>query len=922
MILLGNLIWSILVAFPFVLSAPSRKRRCEYDSKPEFVPDQALDLAQFLLEDVMVKTDFDELRHLKRSFLISMHILPEVSAKKKSSVVPTEYWALFSHPIVQEALEYCVPELSAQEAVNFARRYPKYFFKASPPVLEAILDYSAFTVIDVLLESEHCLEGYLLDIESAVKTLPTDSIGKAIQNAKYELNPRQQKLIESRVPELLLQAKDDPRLVYQFALLYFDEFDYAALLEELNFDSKMQCLAIHPSFGNLIKASKIIGMKQMLPFSEWKMLVFAYVVYTDTLMEQIFAVIVKYYPIFVGLKESTFIKCHQLMINDLKLICQERSKLLSSCSWDKNWKILLSVPLSKQVRDALEAVDLQTKDILINSKVTHCKIQQWLWAQASQLKAFPFKVKSTKEIMAAFKNCFFASEEFKRFRGGHIASIFFNHIMFGEELVSLREELEEFFKNHANCYITNFGGIKERILVLKDFNLPIKRIMEASLHVFNSYYSSEENDPVKAAYNNFTGRLALEQLIQFNVPSNVLLEAIIDSSLPLVIDGVFLGEKTEIRYFYKFLQGFPEIIGKHHWEYFIEKKFFEEGFVANFTGNMIRSFDGKVPLPNFEVMARGLYAVPVAEIKRFLRQAGFMLDRPLCFAECMHPSIFKSYEEEASEESLEFFNMLTPWLLSADSLILSHCKLAETLIVHIKNNGNLVTFLECVIKYLLRNETNFLMIRVDIDYVPSVISNLKLERHTRQIFSKFLSKLMKKISKPRLLEIAKIVQTCLNSGPIGTNRIVFLNNLIRDIQLSILQFGMNNFLNSVSNAMDSLLTVRSILGEEQQGVDKYTLALANARKLKEASEVLMPGNDFNNLHFAFVDLESNSKTLRLGKLDNSIFQKALNGQFKQCFKVICKEVSEIAKVDFNKGEFVVNAAKEENKEETAALERK
>ena len=106
-------------------------------------------------------------------------------------------------------------------------------------------------------------------------------------------------------------------------------------------------------------------------------------------------------------------------------------------------------------------------------------------------------------------------------------------------------------------------------------------------------------------------------------------------------------------------------------------------------------------MPNLELLKRSLYAVSVDKVKEFLLNCNFMLKKPIRFVECLNPQVLEDYRREASEEDVEFFNMITPALHLAHKKSFDYFHFAEVLINCFKKTGDIKMFIEAVMKYLL-----------------------------------------------------------------------------------------------------------------------------------------------------------------------------------------------------------------------------
>ncbi len=378
--------------------------------------------------------------------------------------------------------------LTAAEAVSFARNQSNLFFGfTSPSLLEAIPDYSQFTPEDLKAGNSISLHSILLEIESAVKTMPIKTLG--ING--YNLSPRAEELVQQRLVELACAAIYNLPLRYQYVLLH----DSVPMKIKMKGKKKhgrkaSESPAEHQVYGSLIGVTSIIKAKPALTADDWAGLVFAYAVYTGDLTEQMFASIIKYYWKTKGLKEETFLEVHSVAIGDLKKICEERFKLLQECE-SENLKTLLYTPLSKQVRDALQAVNEHSIDLLVTKRVLPAEVQQWLWAYVGRSNSC-FTVKSTKELVSALTGLASEFEDAKlrkSFLGRPIVSIFLKYITFGEDcLDGVKEQLLELKNWYAHASITDYGDLQLKFPELLNENsllvlvsLQAQRILQANI---------------------------------------------------------------------------------------------------------------------------------------------------------------------------------------------------------------------------------------------------------------------------------------------------------------------------------------------------------------------------------------------------------------------------------------------------------
>ncbi len=163
-VFLSSVILATSIVFP---KSVAQRHRIAHDILPPIPDFNLIDCAHRFLEEVMSVSDPDEVRQVKRAFLTEINAIPKKKLKAVIKIAINQdldtninSWFQFNYPTVQEALELALTEVSASEAVYFARSYPLFFFQASPVIIEAIKDFSAFTVKDVEMELKYHLEAF------------------------------------------------------------------------------------------------------------------------------------------------------------------------------------------------------------------------------------------------------------------------------------------------------------------------------------------------------------------------------------------------------------------------------------------------------------------------------------------------------------------------------------------------------------------------------------------------------------------------------------------------------------------------------------------------------------------------------------------------------------------------------------------
>lgn len=972
-----------------------QKNRFRIEYIPDVGTNQLIDRAYLLLEELTNLTDAEERRNAKRSFLKKVLILPsddlssEKGKKKKTSnvikIAETDQFMgsiTLSYPTFSEALEHCLTELTASEAAAFARTYQIYFYSAPLPVLEAIKDYSAFEVSDLAAEQ---IKGTLLNIESAVRTLPISCLVKSLETIAFQLSEHQQQLIKLRAAELIEEAKSNPQLIYQLVLPYVDVFgesleavaaksaspvsakrakkkknksataapttsseDKGSETKEKTFEDlipKHESPSLHPVFGELVDADRIIAMKPILSPAQWKQLVFCYGLYTNTLVENIFASVVRCYAKFAPTQFSTFVMFHRLLIDDLAKIAADRVKLLRVCSKDDNLKALLSSPLSRQVRDALEAADENTKRLVENPDTFSPQVfQQWLWAQVKEdfgknnQAPFPFRVKSTEELLTALANCFkitstvdknqnrskssrkndskrvtsnrdikLSDDEqsvYEHFRYGFMVNLFLDHLVFGETIEGDSENSRESLKGQFLSRLDSKRietssspmefpetlGPEDKIELLFTFAEAFNKYIIAFDNIvkLNELLKAIEADEKSCHFVFSFKKHYLQRIIQFSIPSDLLLDTLL--RLGSVKDHSFV----------QVISAFPELLGYQHWEYLLSKGYCPESMVRNFTGNMIsRLGSDRLNFPPLDQMIRGLYAVPVEKVKQFLRQSEFLLNNPPVLINCTHPELARSYYTDINEESIRFFHLVASHLYDIGSRDINNLWMfADALIEYHKKTKDTLAFIKYTVRFLLAIEMQYTYAAVDLYLNPSTIIQANLECLQAEVISReMLTKYIEGNSNLFSDDFADAVtslQSYIKFGPLSSTR----TSLILEFAVTV-DKSFSYAIISKSSDCEHLPIIREtltrILGNRKTFKDKPKEFLAKTTKVcndfYEFARTFISGDELSQLHMLLASIESVIEPHKLGLpewISIGVLEKAIANGFKAFYRLIGK----------------------------------
>ena len=695
---------------------------------------------------------------------------------KVYSIYPTfDFFAHMNYPACTEALELTVPSLSAQEVLHFANTYPTVFYTFSPTILEAIPDYSAFSVAEIKKTIEYVNFFTFLNIESAIKTLPIDSVIYLMAHLQFVFPPTILKNLEHRQNELSLSALDDPRLLYQYFLVYFNDSEFKSInfsiSEFLQNDSSKTVKAggkkssIKKSedeigtsqntvYGNLIDVNKILNFaeQKQIPANEFIMLAFSYAIYTDILLEMIFdsfrvwaqyvqsqAEFLIRYEKYLSVPEycSRFEWNEKLAfhIKDLKRIISARKELISAFELesDENSSFLhlLSVPLSFARNEELKSAFSSTHQLpsSLNSS-SPFDLATWLWSQLMTdytPSVFPFKFGITSEIVESF-NKFGDLVKCPRFCSGLVSSRFFEFLL--QNNPTIPKEILNHLLNLSEPFVQNFGNLrifdgdrKSDVEKTKTYNT-ISNLIQ---RVFYFYHLLKQGNIESVTYIMFVmKRRNLENALYSLFSPNQIPELIQSDSL---IDFV--------------LTLFPEILGFHNLHFLASHNLLSKNMIKNLPPTMVAklldviNFDD---LDNLDGVSRGLIAVPPSKIGKYLEMKNFRLEDPVKFIRSASKYLFFKMFEPSSESNIKLFNMLTPFMAEIGILVNSPIyQLPEAIKSFFEKEKNVKVVYSSILSWLIMREVNFMKFKTDYyqiqdqsHYEIALLNFLTAERTVRR----------------------------------------------------------------------------------------------------------------------------------------------------------------------------------------------
>lgn len=329
---------------------------------------------------------------------------------------------------------------------------------------------------------------------------------------------------------------------------------------------------------------------------------------------------------------------------------------------------------------------------------------------------------------------------------------------------------------------------------------------------------------------------------------------------------------------------------------------------------MIRRLGNSLFLPKLEMLNRGLFAVSFENVKAFLSESKYLLDNPLRFAECLNPSLFKAFEEEASEESIEFFSMLTPWLNYAQIDTLNRYKLADVMISFANKTQNIVKYVEYCFQYILNVELNFLQFRHDADFTTANISEkfvlqIKIESETRDRLLRFLLYVEKDEETSKIYEVLIGTFKCLSFGPINPCRLELLMHLEKTCHLAVEKLKDNK--PRAEFFIDAAYSLRLLFQTRFSENNTTPAALAQATHSHAnffmiLTRVLRPKNDYNELLFILATLETGAGPCLLNSdyIPSEIIKDAVSGKFGSEMAKLCRLIVKNRNLDYENWEFV------------------
>lgn len=141
--------------------------------------------------------------------------------------------------------------------------------------------------------------------------------------------------------------------------------------------------------------------------------------------------------------------------------------------------------------------------------------------------------------------------------------------------------------------------------------------------------------------------MAFERLIQFSITPEQCAE---------IVENVAVVKNLLIK--------FPELFGIRNLRHLAVLDKLPMAALLNLNGNCFSKLQDLLPDFNYELMTRGLYAVPNEKVMKLIASKNFQLDNPIGFIENVNRGFLKTALKSPSEESIEVVNLYTAWLFS------------------------------------------------------------------------------------------------------------------------------------------------------------------------------------------------------------------------------------------------------------------
>lgn len=728
--------------------------------------------------------------------------------------------ATLNFPVCSEALVLSLDALTPEEVPNIARFHPEFFYNTSIAVLEAIPDYSKFTVKDVENSIQHLYTGTsLLDVGSAVKTLHINSVVALMESVDFVFTPLALENLKMRSHELATVALHDPRLLYQHILPYFAPEDFKEVEKSVaemqraagvsknsakgakggkGTETEVITTASVSAFGNLIDASPILQLSKTLKPEKFTMLVFAYVVYTDILLERIFTAIAAGWEKCIQ-EHAEFCAnyCHKLQeekpehwaviepvlneidafevfhvaINDLKHIYAERKRLLTKFGGATSpISVLLTVPFSWKTRSQWKvALECDKSTILAPSLLSPVSdVINWLWHQVLSEHCGPLKLDqqsktTTDEIIASFNAVFKDRPEFSNFIGGIVPSAFFNILLGGRnpEVQENKEKYLAILKQFCSLLHDNFGNMQA--LTEEPIEWPGRKLIHSLAGaVYSSYDIVANKFHNMNEYVTFVEtKLMLEKTLIACTPS----EKLVDILKPAFdyFDNAKKGPITKGQLALdSVLTRCPELLGIRHLRFLAEKNMLPQRIINNLPVHLVPQL---VSVINFDKqlgqMTRGLLAVPRSAVEAYLTSKKFRLKYPVTFINSINKVIIRDAMKEPTEFSINLLSMMTPILVEiGDFDDRTFYKLPEVVESVFKKTKNINLLHRAILHWLIMSELNVIRLEIMASKGKNVdgrLSNiLTIEAEIRIYFWNMLSNHLKD-----RCEIGDFLKRCL-----------------------------------------------------------------------------------------------------------------------------------------------------------------
>ncbi len=754
------MIWKSLLglALPLAVKAAALRQSHRFICDPgsEILNLRVIRECGTFLETAIDRKEKKEAVESKRSFLTFLRILNPAEETKSSAgkkgkkllkkgteneekVTPVprfDEYENFNFPICSEALELAIDALSSQEVAQFARQAPKYFWSASSEILNAIPDYSAFTVEDV--KAYDC--GILLEIKSAVWTLPVDTLVEAMAKNHFIFGLQAQEYLKMRTNDLALAGLNDVRVLYQYFCLYFDDKQFkvieASLAKFTEAPSQKPTYSkkkysnikkaeevetpVKNSFGNLIDVAPVKKFKDRIPLNEYKMLALSYALNMNFLIVILFNSLHGQWSDFEkgrklflepyiellqvpenllmfeeGWEESS-LKMFQLYVKDLKQILSERKKLLAEFSEDSELQFLLSVPFDWHCREDLKRALEPEQEYWCPLKARNSSdLVAWLWnlvfTDFKKISDFPFQYQTTDETLKTFFE-FINKNNLSKFAGGLVGSSFFK-LLFCNNPDARAINYTGTLSHYAAPFVPNYGGVlilNQESTVSEKTRLKISDLMNHASNAFNALKSGElmhENYHKLVQYKRAIERFILENLLPQQVRRLLEVE-------PGLIDS---------------LSNYPELLGAENISFLAKNNAFPVKLMKNLPATLITKLKDWLNFDDLSDWRRGLVGIPTDKVLAYLKSINYCVYDTIGFLKAVNKKVIFDAIATPTEDSIRLLSFFTPLICESQ---IDHRRplyqLPEVVEAVYKQTKDVTIVLRAGLHWILLNELNFM----------------------------------------------------------------------------------------------------------------------------------------------------------------------------------------------------------------------